>query len=135
MTNYLLDTNHISPIVTINHPLRQKILAQLQTEDTFSIATPALNEFLFGIGLLPRAKQNLREWERLKQDFKYYSIDQVDAEQSAKLRISLRQQGWQLGIIDSMIAIIALRNDLVLLTNDKDFSAIESLEQENWRTL
>jgi len=133
MTDYLLDTNHISPIVTIEHPLRQKILAQLQAEDTFSIATPALSEFLFGIGTLPRAERNLREWERLKQDFRYYSVDQVDAEQSAKLRLALRQQGKQLGIIDSLIAVIALRNDLILLTTDKDFGAISSLKQENWR--
>lgn len=133
MTEYLLDTNHISPIVTIEHPLRQKILTQLQAGDTFSIATPALSEFLFGIGTLPRAKRNLREWERIKHDFKYYNIGQIDAEQSAKLRLALRQQGWQLGIIDSLIAIIALRNDLVLLTNDKDFTAISNLKQENWR--
>jgi len=133
MTNYLLDTNHISPIVTIEHPLRQKILTQLQAGDTFSIATPALSEFLYGIGTLPRAKRNLREWERLKQDFRYYSVDRMDAEQSAKLRLALRQQGRQLGIIDSLIAVIALRNNLILLTTDKDFGAISSLKQKNWR--
>ncbi len=133
MTNYLLDTNHISPLVTIEHPLRGKILAQLQAGDTFSIATPALSEFLFGIGTLPRAKQNLREWERIKRDFKYYSVDQIDAEQSAKLRLALHQHGWQLGIIDSLIAVIASRNDLILLTTDKDFRAISDLKQENWR--
>lgn len=133
MTNYLLDTNHISPIITLEHPLRQKILTQLQGGDIFSIATPALGEFLFGIGTLPRAKRNLREWERIKQDFEYYSVDQTDAEQSAKLRLTLRQRGWQLGIIDSFIAVVALRNDLILLTNDKDFGAISELKQENWR--
>jgi predicted nucleic acid-binding protein len=135
MTNYLLDTNHISPIITLEHPLRHKILAQLQAGDTFSIATPALSEFLYGIGTLPRARRNLREWERIKQDFEYYSVDQTDAEQSAKLRLALRQRGWQLGIIDSFIAVVALRNDLVLLTNDKDFGAISELKQDNWRML
>lgn len=133
MTEYLLDTNHISPIVVVEHPLRQKILALLQSGDTFSIATPALSEFLYGIGTLPRAKQSLREWERIRQDFKYYSINQVDAEQSAELRLALRQHGWQLGLIDSLIAIVALRNNLVLLTNDKDFSQISDLKQKNWR--
>ena len=134
MTDYLLDTNHLSPLVTLEHPLRQKILARLQqTDDTFSIAAPALSEYLYGISLLPRAERNLREWERLKADFKYYSIDQQDAEQSAKLRLALRQQGWQLGIIDAMIAVIAIRNDLVLLTTDQDFSIISDLKQENWR--
>lgn len=128
---FLLDTNHISPLVTIGHPLRKTVLAC--TESQFSIAAPALNEFLFGISILPRAIQNLKEWERLKYDFNIYSIDQADAELSAKLRISLRQQGWQLGIIDSLIAVVALRYNLTLLTTDKDFSMIPDLKQENWR--
>jgi tRNA(fMet)-specific endonuclease VapC len=133
MTDYLLDANHLSPIVTIEHPLRQKIITQLQAGDTFSIAAPVLSEFLYGISLLPRAERNLREWERMKADFIYYSIDQNDAEQSARLRLTLRQQGWQLGLIDAMIAVIAVRNNLILLTNDKDFGAIVGLQQENWR--
>jgi len=130
---FLLDTNHISPLVTIGHPLRKTILAHLRAGDQFSIAAPALNEFLFGISILPRAIQNLKEWERLKHDFNIYSIDQTDAELSAKLRISLRKKGWQLGIIDSLIAVVALRYDLTLLTTDKDFSMIPVLKQENWR--
>jgi predicted nucleic acid-binding protein len=133
MTNYLLDTNHISPIVTIEHPLRRRIITQLQAGDTFSIAAPVLGEFLYGISLLPRAEHNLREWEYLRADFIYYSIDQNDAEQSAELRLTLRQRGWQLGLIDAMIAVIAVRNNLILLTNDKDFGAIAELKQENWR--
>lgn len=130
---YLLDTNHISPLVTIEHPLRTRILTRLQLGDEFSIAAPALNEFLFGIGMLPRAEKNFREWKRLKHDFKIYIIDQVDAEQSAQLRLALRQQGKQLGIIDSFIAIVVLRNDLTLLTTDRDFGVIPNLKQENWR--
>lgn len=134
MTDYLLDTNHISPIVTIEHPLRQKLLAQRQANHTFAIAAPVLSEFIYGISLLPRAERNLAEWARLKQDFIYYSISPQDAEQSAKLRVSLRQQGWQLGIIDAMIAVIAVRNDLVLLTSDKDFRSVPGLKRENWRS-
>jgi predicted nucleic acid-binding protein len=114
MTEYLLDTNHISPIVTIEHPLRRKILIRLQSEDTFSIAVPVLSEFLYGISILPRAGRNLKEWERIRHDFKYYDTNRTDAEQSAKLRTALRRNGWQLGIIDALIAVTALRNDLIL---------------------
>jgi len=133
MKPYLLDTNHLSPLVTIGHPFRQIILTHLQAGDTFAIAAPALNEFLFGIGVLPRAKQNFIEWETLKPYFYIYSVDQVDAEQSAKLRLVLREQGWQLGIIDSLIAVVALRNDLILLTTDQDFLGVPNLKQKNWR--
>ncbi|MDM8520211.1 type II toxin-antitoxin system VapC family toxin [Anaerolineales bacterium HSG6] len=133
MTEYLLDTNHISPIVTLEHPLREHILARLADNDTFSIATPALSEFLFGIISLPRAKRNRAEWEHLKTRFNYYSIDRFDAEHAAELRLMLRKQGWQLAALDALIAVVALRYELVLLTTDKDFDAIPNLKTENWR--
>jgi predicted nucleic acid-binding protein len=59
MAAYLLDTNHISPLVTPAHPLRKRVLNSLQASNTFSIAVPALTELLFGISILPRARQNL----------------------------------------------------------------------------
>lgn len=133
MTTYLLDSNHISPLVTIEHPLRAKILSTAANGNVFAIAAPALSEFLFGIGTLTRAKQNLIEWERLKADFRYFNINWTDAEQAAKLRLALRAKGWQLSLVDALIAVIALRNDLILLTTDKDFRAVPNLKQDNWR--
>ncbi len=133
MAEYLLDANHISPLVTLEHPLRERILASFHTGNTFSIATPALTEFLFGISTLPRAKRNRAEWERLKLRFNYYSIDQIDAEQAAELRLTLRQRGWQLAAFDALIATVALRYELTLLTTDRDFHSIPGLKYENWR--
>ena len=130
---YLLDTNHISPLVTSGHPLRAKILSRFQTNDQFAIATPALHKFLVGIRLLPRAVKDLQTWQNLKGLFKYYHIDPSAAEQSAQLRVSLRQQGRQLEAIDSFIAVVAIRYDITLLTTDKDFQAVPGLRHENWR--
>jgi len=132
MANYLLDTNHLSPLVTIGHPLYHKILQRMAEGDNFSITTVVLTEMLYGIGVLPRAKKNLAEWERLKPHFHCYVADETDAEKAAKLRILLRRKGWQLAAIDALIAIIAIRYDLILLTTDKDFRRITNLKQENW---
>lgn len=132
MTSYLLDTNHLSPLVTPEHPLHNKILEATKSGHQFAIAAPAFNEFLFGIGVAIRAIQNWREWELIRNDFVYYDISVADAEKAAKLRIRLRKQGKQLEAIDSMLAIIALSNDLTLLTRDKDFQAVPGLKQEDW---
>jgi predicted nucleic acid-binding protein len=132
MAVYLLDTNHISPLVILAHPLRKRVLNSLQAGNTFSIAVPALTELLFGISILPRARQNLEEWERLKSSFNYYDIDRQHAEQAAKLQVALRRQGWQLETVDALIATVALQNGLILLTTDNDFSPISELQQENW---
>ncbi len=133
MTDYLLDTNHISPLVTERHPTRHKILSNLDVQHRFYIAVPALHEFKFGISLLPRAQQNLKIWASFEPYFSYITIDKLIAEQSAQLRVELRKKGWQLDAVDAMIAVVALQNDLTLLTTDKDFRAIPELRQENWR--
>lgn len=133
MANYLLDTNHISPLVTLDHPLRMQILRRLEHGDSFSIPTVALSEFIFGIISLPRARHNRAEWEQLKLRFDYFHNDRYDAEQAAELRASLRRGGWQLAALDALIAVIALRYELVLLTTDKDFEAVPKLKIENWR--
>lgn len=36
------------------------------------------------------------------------------------------------GAVDALIAVVALRYNLTLLTSDQDFTAIASLPQENW---
>ncbi len=130
--NYLLDTNHISPLVTLRHPLRERILYRIHQGDTFAITIPVLTEMLYGISLLRRAKQNLAEWARLKSLFPCYIPDEVDAELAAELQVSLRRQGWQLETVDALIAAVALRYDLTLLTTDKDFRAVPKLKRANW---
>ncbi|MFI5458012.1 MAG: type II toxin-antitoxin system VapC family toxin [Isosphaerales bacterium] len=35
-------------------------------------------------------------------------------------------------LVDALIAVVAIRYDLVLLTSDNDFARVPNLEQENW---
>ena len=132
MVDYLLDTNHLSPLVTPGHALRQRVVMQLEQSDTFAFTVPSLAELIFGIGIIRRAEQNLAEWQRLRPYFVCYIPDEEDAEQAAHLQISLRRRGWQLETVDALIAVMALRYHLTLLTTDNDFSAIPNLIQENW---
>lgn len=132
MANYLLDTNHAAALVTLGHPLRQRFLQQFQAGDTFATTILVVAETLYGIGLLPRATQNLAEWARLRPGLACYIPDESDAENSAALQRSLRRQGWQLETVDAFIAVVALRYDLILLTSDNDFAAVPSLKLENW---
>jgi tRNA(fMet)-specific endonuclease VapC len=130
--HYLLDTNHAAALVTLGHPLRQRVLSRLQAGDAFAITVPIVAETLYGIGLLPRAAQNLAEWARLRPSLACFIPDEDDAENAAALQRSLRRQGWQLETVDAFIAVVALRYDLVLLTSDKDFVPVPNLKQENW---
>lgn len=132
MTDYLMDTNHLSPLVTLSHPLRQRYFLGQQAGHTFALAVPALTETLLGISIAPRSTQNLAEWQRLIPGLTIYDLDRADAEQAADLQLQLRRRGWQLATVDALIAAVALRYNLTLLTSDQDFTAIASLPQENW---
>jgi hypothetical protein len=50
MENYLLDTNPAAGLVTLGHPLRQRVLLRLQAGDTFAITIPVITETFYGIG-------------------------------------------------------------------------------------
>ena len=132
MTNYLLDTNHASPLVTRDHPLRNQVSNALQRGDTFALAAANLAEVLYGIAALPRAAQNKLEWDWLRSSLWVYAIEEQDAVASAERRIHLRRRGRQIGAIDAMLAAIALRYGLTLLTTDSDFAVVPGLPQENW---
>ncbi len=95
MAQYLLDTNHASPLVTLDHPLRQRVLAAIEDGHTFALPAIVVAELLFGYGLLPRAAQNVQEWERLRPSFDVIAVEERDALDAAAIRVRLRQQGWQ----------------------------------------
>jgi tRNA(fMet)-specific endonuclease VapC len=130
--DYLLDTNHASPLVTLSHPLRARVLRAIRAGDSFALTTANLTEILFGISLTPRAARNTFEWERWRKSLDVYLVEEEDAERAAWLQVLLRRRGWQLKTIDALIAAIALRYDLTLLTTDGDFDAVPGLKHENW---
>ena len=132
MAEYLVDPDHLSPLITVGHALRPRLLRQVHFGDLFTIATPALAETLYGIQQLPRARQNIREWAKISVMFNYHNIEKQDAERAATLQIDLQRRGWQLGVVDALIASIALRYHLTLLTTDNDFQEIMGLKVENW---
>lgn len=133
MERFLLDTNHLSPLLTQGETLLTQILNSMEQGNQFFICSPALSEFLFGLNATKRAADNYRRWQYLEHRFIYLDIDKQDAKQAADLRWALRRRGWQLGFVDALIAVVAMRYGLTLLTTDKDFTAVSGLSQENWR--
>ena len=132
MSEYLLDANHASPLVTVGHPLRRRVLQELRRGHEFFIAVPALAEVLFGFSTLPRAISNRAEWVRLSRFVPCFELDEENAKLAASLQVTLRRVGRDLKLSDALIATVALSYDLILLTSDKDFSPVPGLKIENW---
>lgn len=132
MTAYLLDTNHVSPLVTLHHPLRWRVLTVLEAGDSFAINVLILAETLYGISIVPRSVQNRVVWAQLQPQFDCYLFDADDVVSAVDLQVSLRKKGHQLATIDALIAVTALRYDLTLLTSDGDFQGVPDLLLECW---
>jgi len=132
VTNYLLDANHASPLVTLHHPLRQRVEAAKARGDGFTLVATVVTEVVFGFLMLPRSRANQQEWERLRPGLRIYTVDAEVAWDAALLQVTLRRRGRQLATIDALTAVVALRDGLTLLTTDGDFSAVPDLRSENW---
>lgn len=129
---YLLDTNHLSPLVTLGHRLIKKVEQVGINGAEMAITVPVLAEFLFGIGMTPRFEQNYTQWLNIRSGFIFYNLDRQLTEQAAQLQVALRKVGRQLFLADALIAVVALKYDLVLLTTDQGFQAAPNLVTENW---
>ena len=133
MTHYLLDANHISPLVTKNHPLRERITDQMLAGDQFHIPALAVAEAMYGFLTIPRAVKNERQWRLIRPKFHWVDVYEEDVLEGTRLRVSLRKQGWQLDLSDAIIAATAIRSGLILLTTDRDFDGVPLLRTEDWR--
>lgn len=132
MTQYLVDTNHLSPLVTVHHPLWALFLTSIDNGDSFFLTTPVLTETLFGIGIIPRAKQNQAEWRQWHKKFFVIAPIEEDAIDAAEIQIDAQRRGWTLTTIDCITAAVAVRYNYVILTTDGDFRGIPSVKTENW---
>ena len=132
MAKYLLDTNHISPLVTPGHPLRRRVRKVWRAGHVFHTCAPVVTEVRFGFLILPKAADSERQYRRLRPAVKVWWVKENDAELAARLQTSLRRRGVQLKTVDALIAAVALQHDFTVLTTDKDFQPIGNLRVENW---
>ena len=132
MSAYLLDSNHAGTLVTPMHDVYKRVTAQMAAGDIFCLALPVVTEVVFGFSILPRATQNWREWRAIRPSLMLIGLDENDLLDAASLQVLLRRQGRQLHTVDALIATVALRYKLTLLTTDKDFQPVPALVTENW---
>lgn len=134
MADYLLDSNHANRLIDPNHHTRLRIRTAMAHGDGFYLILPVITETVFGFSILPRAVRNRLEWQAVRPSLALLDLDEVHATDAADLQVQLRRGGRQLTIVDALIAAVALRHDLVVLTTDNDFRYVPQLRLENWVT-
>jgi len=155
-TAYLLDAAHARAFEAIGHPLHDRIQERLLGGDLFYSDVLVIDQalHLFGVqwgiseptrhstrlveptlrmlDMQPQLARQTAGWDIEGGLFKIVETDAVDAAIAADIQATLRRQGREIAMIDALIAAVARRANLVLLTTDGDLTAVPSLLVENW---
>jgi len=129
----ILDTDVLSRLVSPAFPNR---LVKCLEQAPQPLCTTAINlaEIEYGIAKHSSPERLRRQYEeRVWPWLEVLPFDRESAECYGMLRAHLEQSGMPLAEADLMIASIALRNDMPLVSgNVRHFSRIPGLALENW---
>lgn len=85
-----------------------------------------------GIQLTAKPDDYRRRLTQLLRHVRIWPLDAESARTYGAIYSELRRGGRALSQVDMMLAALARRNNLVVLTADRDFEALPDLKAENW---
>jgi len=132
MKGYLLDTNHMSYAIRVVSPLRDR-LRQVHRQG-FRLITcwSVLCELEEGIVYTADPARYRRTLQTLIKDLRVWPMDWGLVEQFGIVAKDAKQRGRALSTTDIILAGFARKENVVLLTADKDFEAFPEIRTENW---
>jgi tRNA(fMet)-specific endonuclease VapC len=128
---YLLDSNTLIYFFKqqgkVTERLRAKTAAQIK------LPAPALFELEFGTAKSRKSEAQRQQINDVLRVFELVPLDYASARAAGQLRHQLESAGQPIGTIDTLIAGIALANQLTVVTrNVREFSLVPGLTVENW---
>ena len=132
MARYLLDTNHVSVILSPVSRLRERIATEFRLGSTFGTCIPVLCELEAGLHGLTSPEPRRLQLKKLLRLMRVWPLQVDVANEYGVLFRELRQAGRSLSQVDIMLAAMARSSGLILLTHDRDFEAVQKLKTESW---
>jgi tRNA(fMet)-specific endonuclease VapC len=130
MTRYLLDINHASAVLKQHLDLSNH--SKHAPDDEFGVCVPYIGELWYMVFNSSRIDHNVARLNSVLQDLNIWHYDEAAAIEFGRIRAECRRAGRPISGIDAQIAAVARINQLVLLTDDNDFSPIVNLKLDNW---
>ncbi len=131
MNKYMLDTDTSSEFIRGNKKVTQKIAENIG-EGQLNLSVITYYEMLSGF-FYRDARSQLVRFEELMSFSKILQLTSRSAKIAATIEADLRKKGTVIGHTDTLIAGIAMANDLQLVTNNTaHFKRIKGLEITNW---
>ena len=132
MKQSMLDTDILSEFLRGNAKVISKVEEHLEEYVFVSLSIITYYEILNGL-LYKDAKKQLSKFEEFVELNKVIPLTIRMAKIAALIQSDLRKKGNEIGHTDTLIAGIAIANELQLVTNNTEhFKRINSLEIANW---
>lgn len=132
MTDYLLDTNHASRLMSRDPIMVNKLIEANKTGAAFGISMTVLSELYYAVYASQHQQQNMARLKQMLQALNIYEYDQAAAEEYGKIQANQKAKGRPIPPLDAQIAAVARQQALTVLTADKHFTFIDGLPVENW---
>lgn len=128
---YLLDTNTLIYFFKGMGNVSEVMLSKPPKE--IAIPAIALYELEVGIAKSNNPEKRKKQLGSLISRIAVLPFTSKEAEVSALIRAELENRGTPIGLLDTLIAGIAVSSNAVLVThNTKEFNRIERLTSEDW---
>jgi predicted nucleic acid-binding protein len=132
MKSSVIDTDILSEFLRGNSKVIAKVDEHLQEYGFISLSIITYYEILNGL-LYKDAKKQLKIFTDFIEFNKVLPLTLRAAKVAAEIQADLRKDGNEIGHTDTLIAGIALTNDLQLVTNNTvHFKRIQGLDIANW---
>ena len=128
----IVDTDILSEFFRNNPKVIDNFDEHLRLYGVINISIITYYEILNGL-LYKDAKKQLKSFTEFVELNKVLPLTLRAAKTAAEIQADLRKRGKEIGHADTLIAGIALTNDLQLVTNNTDhFKRIKGLDIANW---
>ena len=128
---YLLDSNILIYFFKNTGSVRARL--EQKRDDEIQLCTPVIWEILSGTLKSQNPGTQLARLQAVQRRFAVLPFDLPSANAAAKIRAGLELGGNPIGPVDTLIAGIAVANNLTVVTrNTREFSRVPSLKVENW---
>lgn len=129
----ILDTDILSEFLRGNETVVKNADKYLKTYGQINLSIITYYEILNGL-LYKDAKKQLKKFNAFIKLNKVVPLTQKSVKIAAEIHAELRKQGKEIGHTDTLIAGIAIANNLQLITNNTEhFKRIKRLKLSNWK--
>ncbi len=133
MKNYLLDTNHASWLMARHDHIVARLRQAQADGSRFGISVTVLGELYYAVYASQHRAANLQRLQSLVEAMLLWPFDALAAEEFGRIQAEQKAKGRPIPPLDAQIAAVARVNNLVVLTDDRHLTFVDSLVVENWR--